>query len=113
MKGTGTPVSSPRMGAAGTLRRWAVAVILVAALVFALMGGTYTTFDVFRLKGELVTEKESIDQLKVAIDSLDKAATALERDPKTQERVARDQFGMIREGEHLYRIVPGGVDSAR
>jgi cell division protein FtsB len=112
MKGTGTPVSSPRFGAAGTLRRWAVGVILVAALAFALMGGTYTTFDVFRLKGELVTEKESIDQLKVAIDSLEKAATALERDPRTQERMARDQFGMIREGEHLYRIVPGG-DSGR
>ena len=37
-------------------------------------------------------------------------ALKLERDPATIERVARERFGMIREGETLYRFVP--VDSA-
>jgi cell division protein FtsB len=93
-------------------RRAVIGVVLLAAAAFALLGGTYTTFDVFRLRGEVAQEREAIAQLKVAIDSLDKVARAIERDPRTQERAARDQFGMIREGEHLYRIVPS-ADSTR
>ena len=41
------------------------------------------------------------------VDSLERAAKAIEQDPRTQERVAREAFGMIRKGEHLFRIVPG------
>jgi cell division protein FtsB len=93
-------------------RRAVIGVVLLAAAAFALLGGTYTTFDVFRLRSEVAQEREAIVQLKAAIDSLGKVAQAVERDPRTQERVARDQFGMIREGEHLYRIVPS-ADSAR
>jgi cell division protein FtsB len=37
-------------------------------------------------------------------------------DPAAQERAAREQFGMIRKGELLYRLVPkvdaGSEDSA-
>jgi len=95
-----------------TPRRWLVVGILVLAALFALQGGTYTTFDLMRLKGDLRTEREAIAQLKVAVDSLTKVADAVEHDPRTQEKLARDQFGMIRAGEHLYRIVPAG-DSTR
>ena len=44
--------------------------------------------------------------LRKIVDSLEKEAVAIERDPRVQERVAREAFGMIREGEFLYRIVP-------
>ena len=49
-------------------------------------------------------------RLKLVVDSLDRAADAIERDPRVQDRVAREAFGMIRKGEHLFRLVPG--DSA-
>ncbi len=99
-------------GEGSRLRNWLVLAALVGAGLFALLGGTYTTFDLFRMKADLVAEKEAIDQLKVAVDSLTKVAETAERDPRVQERLARDQFGMIRPGEHLYRIVPAG-DSTR
>jgi cell division protein FtsB len=38
---------------------------------------------------------------------LTRAAEAIRRDPRVQERVARESFGMIRKGEYLFRIVPG------
>ena len=41
------------------------------------------------------------------MDSLERAAKAIENDPRTQERVARESFGMIRKGEFLFRLVPG------
>jgi cell division protein FtsB len=37
---------------------------------------------------------------------LGRVARALENDPVAQERAAREQFGLIRNGEILYRIVP-------
>ena len=93
-------------------KRWLVVIALTGAGLFALLGGQYTTFDLLRLKRQFGEEREAIAQLKVAVDSLEKAAQAAERDPRTQERIARDQFGMIKAGEHLYRIVPPG-DSTR
>ena len=44
--------------------------------------------------------------LKTEIDSLQRLARAIARDSAVQERIARDEFGMIRKGEFLYRLVP-------
>ena len=44
--------------------------------------------------------------LEVQLDSLERLVRALENDPAAQERAAREQFGMIRKGEILYRLVP-------
>ena len=94
------------------VRNWVVAALLAGAALFALGGGTYTTLDLIKLKGQLKDEQDAIAQLKGEIDSLTKVANAAEHDPRTQEQLARDQYGMIRSGEYLYRIVPAG-DSAR
>ena len=45
-------------------------------------------------------------ELREVVDSLEKAAIAIERDPRVQERVARESFGMIKDGEFLFRVLP-------
>ena len=45
-------------------------------------------------------------ELEVELDSLAQRGHALETDPVAQERAAREEFGMIRNGEVLYRLVP-------
>jgi cell division protein FtsB len=52
-------------------------------------------------------ERQQVERLKVVVDSLQGAAKAIQTDPRVQERVAREAFGMIRRGEYLYRIVAG------
>jgi len=47
-----------------------------------------------------------VRELERQLDSLQHLAHALETDPVAQERAAREQFGMIRKGELLYRLVP-------
>ncbi len=47
-------------------------------------------------------------RLQQLVDSLTKAAIAIELDPRVQERVARERFGMMKKGEFLYRLVPSG-----
>ena len=88
--------------------RWAVIAGLAMALYFALQGGEYGTLDLLQLRREEVEERANVERLQRLVDSLGRAATAIERDPRMQERVARERFGMIRKGEFLYRLVPAG-----
>ena len=89
-----------------TLGRWAVIVGLACALYFALQGGEYGTLDLLQLRREEKEEQAAVTRLQMLVDSLGKAADAIERDPRVQERAARERFGMIRKGEFLYRLVP-------
>ena len=91
-----------------TLGRWAIVLGVAFALYFALQGGEYGTLDLLQLRREEAEERANVARLQHLVDSLTKAATAIERDPQTQERVARERFGMLKEGEFLYRLVPSG-----
>jgi cell division protein FtsB len=91
--------------------RWAALAALGFALYFAVQGGEYGTLDLLHLRKDEAAELAKVLRLRVVVDSLTGAAAAIERDPRVQERVAREQFGMLRKGEFLYRIVPG--DSGR
>jgi len=79
--------------------------VLLAAVVFALQGGEYSTRDLFKLESQVASEAAEVARLQEVVDSLTRAAVAIERDPRVQERVARESFGMIRKGEFLYKIV--------
>ena len=78
---------------------------------FALEGGTYGTRDLLNMKKQARDERERIAALRHEIDSLSRLERALRTDPATQERYARELYGMIRPGETLYQVVP--KDSSR
>jgi cell division protein FtsB len=80
---------------------------LAFALYFAIQGGEYGTTHLLELRRDAEREQEQVARLRVVVDSLTWAAEAIRRDPRVQERVARESFGMIRKGEYLFRIVPG------
>ena len=87
---------------AGRLILWA---LIAGAIVFALMGGEYSTIDLWRqrqFKQRLIAETDSLQR---HVDSLKKAADLIQNDRATQERIAREQFGMVRgKKEILYRF---------
>ena len=79
--------------------------VIVAALVFAVQGGEYSTLDLVRQRREREHMTASIDSLTRVVDSLRKFYDRLQRDPKLQERIAREDFGMVRgTKELLYRF---------
>ena len=90
--------------------RWLGLAAFLAAGAFALLGGEYSAFDLITLTRQAREEAVKVAELQRSVDSLAVAARAIERDPRVQERVARESFGMIRQGEFLYRLVPS--DSA-
>ena len=91
-------------------RHLLAAAVLAAALYYAAFGGEYSAFDLLRLKRDRRDAEARLARTRREVDSLKAQSLKLERDPATIERVARERFGMIREGETLYRFVP--VDSA-
>jgi cell division protein FtsB len=78
----------------------------VALLGLALLGGEYNVRDWLVLRGELATERAALARLEREIDSLAALVRELETSAAAQERAAREEFGMIRDGETLYRLVP-------
>jgi cell division protein FtsB len=89
-----------------TPARWAALAALLFALYFGLQGGEYGTTDLLALRRQEAAERTEVLRLRQVVDSLQRTADAIEHDLRTQERVARERFGMIRRGELLYRLVP-------
>jgi cell division protein FtsB len=94
-----------------TPTRWAALAAVLFAIWFGLQGGEYARTDLLDLQRREDSTRADVTRLRRVVDSLQKEATAIETDLRTQERVARERFGMIRRGELLYRLVPG--DSTR
>ena len=95
-----------------TPARWAAVAAIAFALYFAIQGGEYGTTHLLELKADIVREQAQVGRLKVVVDSLEKEVKAIQTDKRVQERVAREQFGMIKDGEYLFRIVPGDTADA-
>ncbi len=80
--------------------------VVLGGVMFGFWGGEYSTFDWWGLRREVARERAMIERLDAEIDSLTMEAEALESDSATQERVARERFGMVRSGEMLFRVEP-------
>jgi len=78
---------------------------VIGAFAFALMGGEYSTVDLWhqrQFKQRLAAETDSLER---EVDSLRREAKAVLTDRATQERIAREQYGMVRgDKEILYRL---------
>ncbi|HEX8717078.1 MAG TPA: septum formation initiator family protein [Gemmatimonadaceae bacterium] len=84
-------------------------VVIVGAAIFAVQGGEYGTSDLFRQKARHKRLVAQIDSLQRDVDSLRRVKKAIQTDPATQERIAREEFGMVKgDKEILYRFAEPG-----
>ena len=81
---------------------------ILGGLLFGAFGGEYRTVDYWKLKRDARQLEAEIAALEVEVDSLAAYAELIESDSATQERVAREKFGMLRDGEVLYRLARPG-----
>ena len=85
-------------------------VLIAVALYFGLQGGEYSTRDLYVLRARSSSLQREVDSLQAHVDSLTRHLRAVKADSATQERIAREEFGMVRgDKEILYRF----SDSAR
>ena len=100
-----------RSGGGRGAKRLLVAAGVLGALWFAIEGGEYGTRDLIQQKRRRARLQSQIDSAQYVVDSLRSYRKRLETDPVLQERIAREEFGMVRgTKEILYRIAE---DSAK
>ena len=86
------------------VRRLILPVLLGLAVYYAVFGGEYSLWELHRARREIDVQKGELAVLRQEIDSLRAWADSLQNDSATIERLARERYGMIREGEVLYRF---------
>ena len=97
-------------------RVWRIVGLLVlfAAVVFAVQGGEYGTTDLFQQRSRKAHLLAQIDTLEGQVDSLARVKRSIETDPTVQERIAREEFGLVRgDKEILYRFAEPKGDADR
>jgi cell division protein FtsB len=99
-------VARVRKGSARERLRSVVKAALVAgAIAFAIEGGEYGTSDLLRQRASERRLRAEIDSLSRVVDSLGRYKRRVETDSRLQERIAREEFGMVRGNkELLYRF---------
>jgi cell division protein FtsB len=87
------------------VRKIGIGVLALAAVTFAVQGGEFGTLDLLRQRRDKVRIKQAVDSLQHVVDTLRRYEKAVRTDPATQERLAREIFGMVRgDKEILYRF---------
>ncbi len=100
------------------LKKTILPLILLFAAYYAVFSGEYSWFALREVRMELEEVEGELARKRQQIDSLLALADSVESDPSMLERIARERFGMIRDGETLYRFaepsnsVRPSVDSA-
>ena len=101
------------------MRRALTIAFFLGVLYFAIEGGEYGTSDLLTQRSRGSAARRQVDSLQALVDSLTAYKKAVQTDPVVQERIAREEFGMVRgDRELLYRFVedqPGAApgDTAR
>lgn len=81
--------------------------LLVLAVYYALFGGEYSVFELRGARAELEDARSELARLQEENDSLRAWADSLRTDRWTIERLAREEHGLVREGEEIIRITGG------
>ncbi|HEV8196695.1 MAG TPA: septum formation initiator family protein [Gemmatimonadales bacterium] len=89
-----------------TGKRWLLLLLVLGALVFAVEAGEYSTPQWLSLRTREREMRAEVAALAREVDSLTRYKKLVETDPLTQERIAREQYGMLRKGEIEFTVVP-------
>ncbi len=87
------------------MRALAAVVVVLGVLAFAVEGGEYGTSDLLEQRARERRLRVEVDSLASVVDSLTRYKRRVETDAKLQERIAREEFGLVRGNkELLYRF---------
>ena len=88
------------------LRLWKAVVIIavVAASLYLYVVGDGGWLDLQARRERLARLESEVARLEAVNDSLRIVLDRMANDPEFVEKVAREQYGMVRPGERLYRI---------
>jgi cell division protein FtsB len=96
------------------MKRYVWWALIGLAVYFAVQGGEYSTRDLYVLHRRTRTLTRQVDSLRHQVDSLGRFLKLVKSDSATMERIAREEFGMVRgDKEILYRFGESPNDGDR
>ncbi len=87
------------------IRKIGAGIIILAAVYFFFLGGEYTFLDLWRIDRAQKQEAVQLEAVRADVTTLQQRADSLATDSATLERIARENYGLIKDGERLYRFV--------
>jgi len=86
------------------VRRLILPALLGLALYYAFFGGEYSLWELHTARVEIKAQEQELVLLREENEHLKARADSLQNDSATLEKIARERFGMIRDGEVLYLV---------
>lgn len=88
------------------IKKIILSALVVMGLYFALFSGEYSTLDLIRQRNTRDRLIFVADSLQSQVDSLIRIDAMIRSDPAVQEKIAREEFGMVRgDNEILYKFI--------
>lgn len=89
------------------IRRVLFGIFVLTVIWFAVEGGQFGSWDLWKQRGQKKQLQRDIDSLQHRVDSLKKYRARLDIDRELQEKLARENVGMVRGSKELiYLITP-------
>lgn len=97
------------------IRRVILALVVLGAIYFTVQAGEFSSLDILRQRGRKAALQAQVDSLQRQVDSLRRVEQDVRTNPRTQERIAREEFGLVKgPNEILYKFAaPEQSDSAK
>jgi cell division protein FtsB len=92
-----------------TFRRLVWPILVGAALVVFLVAGVFPTRTYLHQRDEIATAEDKVQVLTAENAKLAQQVERLHTDSEV-ERLAREQYNLVRPGEEAYAILPGPAD---
>ena len=86
--------------------RWYIIGLFSTVLIYHLLTGNYGLIKYYELTREKEQLEIRIKKARMEIDSLKTITRQLENDPKYIEKIAREKYNMVKNGETVYQMVP-------
>ncbi|MFQ6617838.1 MAG: septum formation initiator family protein [Fidelibacterota bacterium] len=89
-------------------RRLKIAFILtvIVFIITIFVRGDHGLYQLYKLEREKRAIEKRINELKTRRENYEKEIRLLESDIKYIEKLAREKYGMAKEGERVYKVVP-------
>jgi cell division protein FtsL len=85
----------------------------VALLLISDVFGTHGVLAMRRSQKQAAEIQKQIDQLNEENRELQDRVKALKTDPSAVEHIAREEMGLARPGEYIFKVAPGQDDAAK
>ena len=84
---------------------WIAISLIVLLLFLFIFGGHYGLINIFKLNKEKKVLQQDIEKLKKEGEALKQDIEKLKTDKKEVERIARENYGMAKKGEKVFKFV--------